>query len=90
VIDIWRKPHLVYEEELPFELLENCGDKDLAGHVQYSLNKLDCKYKDIILLKIFNDMTFKEIGKMFGESMNTISSRYRRGLGKLKRHLCRG
>jgi RNA polymerase sigma-70 factor, ECF subfamily len=86
VIDIWRKPHLVYEEELVFEFKDE-KDKDLAEYVQHSLNKLEAKEKEIITLKIYNDMTFKEISETLNESINTVSSRYRRGLEKLKKHI---
>jgi RNA polymerase sigma-70 factor, ECF subfamily len=89
IIDIWRKPQLFYEEELVFELKDekDTKDNDLAEYVQYSLNKLDAKDKDIIILKIYNDMTFKEIAEVLDESINTISSRYRRGLEKLKKYI---
>ena len=86
VIDIWRKPHLLYKDELIFEVEDNV-DKDLAEHVQHSLNQLESREKDIIVLKIYNDMTFKEIAKMLNASINTVSSRYRRGLEKLKKHM---
>ena len=88
VIDIWRKPHLFYEEEIVFEnFSDHDPNPDLAEYIQYSLKKLDDKDKEVIVLKIYNDMTFKEISETLNESINTVSSRYRRGLLKLKKYL---
>ena len=40
--------------------------------------------REIIMLKLFQEMTFKEIARICGLSMNTAASRYRYGLAKLR------
>ena len=45
------------------------------------------KQREIIVLKIYEEMTFDEISVSLGISLNTAASRYRYGIEKLKRHL---
>ena len=40
--------------------------------------------KEIVFLKVFDGLTFKEIGSVCGVSVNTAASRYRYGLAKLR------
>jgi len=40
------------------------------------------------VMKIWNQLTFAEIGEALGISQNTAASRYRYGLGNLKKTLC--
>ena len=86
VIDIWRKPRFLSQEEIIFEegYYEN---NDKAEETNYYLKRLELKEKEIIILKIYNDMTFAEIAEVLKESINTVSSRYRRGLEKLRKDM---
>lgn len=43
------------------------------------------KQREVIVLKIFRDMTFDDISISIGISLNTAASRYRYGMEKLKR-----
>lgn len=45
------------------------------------------KQREVIVLKIFQDMTFDEIAISIGISLNTAASRYRYGLDKLRQRL---
>lgn len=45
---------------------------------------LPAEQKEIVFLKVFEDMTFKEIGAACGISANTAASRYRYGVEKLR------
>jgi len=49
-----------------------------------ALASLPLKQRDIIFLKVYQQMTFKEISKHIGISENTVASRYRYGLKKMK------
>jgi RNA polymerase sigma-70 factor (ECF subfamily) len=40
--------------------------------------------REVIVLKIWHDHTFEEIGELLGISPNTAAGRYRYGLQKLK------
>lgn len=46
--------------------------------------KLPIDQREVILLKVFDEMTFKEISETTGISMNTVASRYRYAIEKLK------
>ena len=45
---------------------------------------LPAEQKEVIFLKVFEGLTFKEIGRTCGLSANTAASRYRYGMEKLR------
>lgn len=60
---------------------------DLAVHVRRALAKLPRSQAEVVVLKIWEEMTFSEIAEVLDQSPNTVASRYRYGLGKLADHL---
>ncbi len=62
----------------------NAEEKLFAEHVVQYLEKLNPQQSQIIAMKIFAGMTFKEISIAHNQSINTVASLYRRGLEKLK------
>jgi RNA polymerase sigma-70 factor (ECF subfamily) len=55
--------------------------------VQQSLEKLPSSQSEVVVLKIWEGMTFAEIAHVLGESPNTAASRYRYALQKLSQYL---
>ena len=55
--------------------------------VQRSLEKLPPSQSEVVVLKIWEGMTFAEIADVLGESPNTAASRYRYALQKLSQYL---
>ncbi len=51
------------------------------------INKLDSKYRDVILMRYVNDYSPKEIAKILGESENAVSVRINRGIKKVQEML---
>ncbi|MFA6397223.1 MAG: RNA polymerase sigma factor [Candidatus Paceibacterota bacterium] len=49
-----------------------------------SINKLDEKYREVIMLRFVEDMEIKDIAKALNKSENNVSVRIHRGLEKLK------
>jgi len=49
--------------------------------------ELPAEQRDAVYLKVFDGLTFKEIGSVCGVSANTAASRYRYGLDKLREAL---
>jgi len=49
-----------------------------------SLAALPDEQREVVILKVFEGMTFKEIARICGLSVNTAASRYRYGLSKLR------
>jgi RNA polymerase sigma-70 factor (ECF subfamily) len=55
--------------------------------VEEALRTLPAEQREVVHLKIFEGMTFQEIADASGESINTVASRYRYALDKLRAHL---
>lgn len=52
-----------------------------------ALDELPVDQREVLVLKIFDEMTFKEIADTVGASINTVASRYRYGIEKLRQAL---
>ena len=69
------------ETPLQDELAELSMMKD---KLDVAIKRLPEIYKNIIFLRYSEDLTFEEISEVYGESINTVKSRYRRGMIALK------
>jgi len=49
--------------------------------------ELPIEQREVLTLKVFEQMTFDEIARTVGASINTVASRYRYGIAKLKQAL---
>jgi RNA polymerase sigma-70 factor (ECF subfamily) len=58
-------------------------DFDAQQIVQSALERLPPSQSEVVVLKIWEGMTFAEIAEVLGESPNTAASRYRYALEKL-------
>jgi RNA polymerase sigma-70 factor, ECF subfamily len=52
-----------------------------------ALSGLPADQREVLVMKIWNDLTFAEIGEALGVSQNTAASRYRYGLAALRKTL---
>jgi RNA polymerase sigma-70 factor (ECF subfamily) len=68
---------------------KNKVDEEEIKEISKSLEILPHKQREVINLKIFQDMTFEEISRALRISQNTAASRYRYGIEKLKNKLRR-
>ena len=59
-------------------------DLMVLNHTSAALAKISDDQREVIVLKIFGELTFKEIARVCGVSMGTITSRYRYGMQKLR------
>lgn len=55
--------------------------------LEENLKKLPQKFSEVIIMKIWGERTFAEIGETLGVSLNTVASRYRYGLERLRKAL---
>lgn len=55
--------------------------------LQDRLENLPRKFSEVIMMKIWGNLTFAQIGESLGISLNTAASRYRYGLEALRRNL---
>ncbi len=66
-----------------FELPED----DTNRALQVAMSKVPEKFREVITLKVWGDLTFDEIGKTLEISPNTAASRYRYGMEALRKSL---
>jgi RNA polymerase sigma-70 factor (ECF subfamily) len=57
---------------------------ELQTEVWRALQKLPPEQAEIIVLKIWEEMTFAEIGNILGKSPNTVASRYQYAVRRLE------
>jgi RNA polymerase sigma-70 factor (ECF subfamily) len=69
---------------LPDEIIEQTNIRELLNA---AVNQLAPKYRMVLLLRYNDHFTFKEIGKILGQPLNTVKSQHRRALIKLKKIL---
>jgi RNA polymerase sigma-70 factor (ECF subfamily) len=65
----------------------DASEEETRSQLERGLKDLPQKFAEVIVLKIWGDKTFAEIGEMLNISQNTAASRYRYGLEILKRKL---
>ncbi len=74
--------HFIVENEVSEDNLYNKQVRDLIEH---EVEKLPAKQKKALKLRVFKDMSFKEISDLMGCPYDTAKANYRHGLLKLKR-----
>ncbi len=75
-----------YDALLPWFENESSDDETRA-QLETSLKELPEKFSEVIIMKIWGERTFAEIGETLEISQNTAASRYRYGLEALKKNL---
>ncbi|MHC4118739.1 MAG: RNA polymerase sigma factor [Planctomycetota bacterium] len=64
--------------------VEYAVDSEEAGRLQHMLDCLPYEQREIVVLHLHQEMRFREIAEALGVSINTVQSRYRYGLKKLR------
>ena len=82
---LWRRIAREFESTRWFERsdAENPGEREAMR----ALAELPADQREVIVLKIWHEYTFEEIGELLEISPNTAAGRYRYGLQKLKTSL---
>lgn len=63
----------------------NAGDRFAVSEaVNRAFDKLPVEQREVLALKVFEQMTFDEIARTIGAVTNTVASRYRYGIAKLR------
>jgi len=55
--------------------------------IERALLALPAEQREVVHLKIYEGMTLQEIADATGESINTVASRYRYAIEKMRAHL---
>ncbi len=73
----------LHQTDEPFFQFADEGQQVLAGAVA----ALPEEQREVVVMKIWNDLTFAEIAEVLQISANTVASRYRYALGAMKKNL---
>jgi len=74
-----------YSGDSWLESVETCArPEEWTEELQAALARLPPEQREVVVLKIYRDKTFQEIGEMLGVSPNTAASRYRYAIEKLR------
>jgi len=82
---LWRRLAREWESKAWFESGDPADDNtEGEAEAMRGLAALPAEQREVIVLKIWHDMTFEEIGRLLDLSPNTAAGRYRYGLNKLR------
>jgi RNA polymerase sigma-70 factor, ECF subfamily len=79
---LWRRLTRELEAKRWFERSPDVGPEEQAAMA--ALARLPSEQREVIVLKIWHDYTFEEIGELLAVSPNTAAGRYRYGLQKIR------
>jgi RNA polymerase sigma-70 factor (ECF subfamily) len=79
---LWRRLTRELESRRWFE--RNPDETAQEQAAMRCLTTLPTEQREVIVLKIWHEYTFEEIGRLLGMSPNTVAGRYRYGLQKLR------
>ncbi|SRR5581483_9536310 len=82
---LWRRLTREFESVRWFE--KSAGENPAEKMAMKCLAELPSEQRETIVLKIWNRLTFDEIGELLEISPNTVAGRYRYGLQKIKAQL---
>lgn len=74
---------LLWDEKDQTDLI--CEKKMLKEELRKAINGLNKKQREIVLLRVYFELSFHEIGKMLGMRENTVKVNYHRGKEQLKK-----
>lgn len=63
------------------------GQQEIASIVETALHALPQEQREVVTLKLWSGLTFKEIATLTGDSINTVAGRYRYALQAMQRKL---
>jgi len=62
------------------------GEDESQRALAEAVGRLPQEQREVVVMKIWNELTFQEIGTVLGISQNTAASRYRYALASLKKN----
>lgn len=74
------------DEELPdkTDLAEDIEDHDTSLKIHLILHELEEPYKEVFQLRVFGELSFRDIGKIFGKTENWARVTYHRARLKIQ------
>lgn len=74
-------------DEINSSFVHSGGDKEAALAMQVALADLPDEQREVVVMRIWSGLTIEEIATASGISLNTVASRYRYALQKLREKL---
>ena len=71
-------------EKIP-EQKDKIQDLETSIYLQRLLNELSLENREVVILRIYEELKFKDIAKIAGCSVSTVKSRFRLGVQHLKK-----
>lgn len=83
-----KQKNVILIDELKFQSLSTeIETSDEKMDLLDAIYRLDEKYKTVLLLKYYEDLTFEQIAEVLGEPIGTVKSNGKRALEKIKKTL---
>ena len=82
--------HEAIPEELPFDgesPEETAADRDSSFRIHLALHALEEPYREVFELRVFGELSFRDIGELFGKSENWACVVCHRARNRLKEEL---
>lgn len=76
--------NLADDTDLPDEIAQR---KQAGEELRQALTEIPPAYREVVLMRLDGELQFDEIGEALHEPVNTVKSRFRRGLAMLKKLL---
>ncbi len=74
-------------EDTGVNLMEESISREDVASLNAAIDRLPEQYREIIVLRAEQGLTFDEIADMLGKPLNTVKSTYRRGLAVLQKDM---
>jgi len=91
IVDFYRKRKSISLDQLQEEGFElaTAGDKEMINYSEINIalqfiQKLEETYRDIVFMRLVEEMSFEEISKALNTNVNNSTVRFHRGMKKLK------
>ncbi len=93
LVDFYRNKDKAF---IPLEEVESEAKSDLTEKIERDLeienikkhlSSLADNYQEIIILRLFEDLSFKEIAQITGDKEGNLRVKFHRGLKELKKHI---
>lgn len=83
-----KQKNVICIDELKFQSLSTeIATSDEKLDLLDAIYRIDEKYKTVLLLKYYEDLTFEQIAEILGEPLGTVKSNGKRALAKIKKTL---
>lgn len=66
------------------DIVEKLEDHDVTIRIHIALHNLEEPYKEVFSLRVFGELSFKDVGRVFGKTENWARVTYHRALLKLR------